>query len=174
MPATGNARLWQAACAVGLHLRAMLQQILMGAALVGATVVIQARFVLVGLRAPESCGTAERRFAHHHATLIIVLFVLFMFLAIIIDVWLWATVYLVLGAIASFEEALYFSPTSFTTLGYGDVVLTPEWRLRSFPEILQNGCARDSRSPLSDEFPERRHVHQLNFALLRFQQPVTL
>ena len=93
----------------------MLQQILRGAALVGATVVIQAGFMLFGLRALESLRTGERRFAHHHATLIIVLFVLFMFLAIIIDVWLWAMVDQVLGAIPSFEEALYFSTTSFTT-----------------------------------------------------------
>lgn len=112
-----------------LHLRTMLQQMLMGAALVGATVVIQAGFMLFGLRALESLRTEERRFAHHHATLIIVLFVLYMFLAIIADVWLWAIVFLFLGALPSLEAALYFSTTSFTTLGYGDVVLTPEWRL---------------------------------------------
>jgi hypothetical protein len=107
----------------------MLHQILMGAGLVGATVVIQAGFMPVGLRALESLRTKERRFAHHHATLIIVLFVMFMFLAMIIDVWLWAAVYLVIGAIDTLEEALYFFTTTFTTIGYGDVVLGREWRL---------------------------------------------
>jgi voltage-gated potassium channel Kch len=29
------------------------------------------------------------------------------------------------------EEALYFSTVTFTTLGYGDVVLSPDWRLLS-------------------------------------------
>lgn len=109
----------------------MLQQILIGAVLVAATAVIQAGFMLGGLRALERLRTAERTFTHHHATLIIVSFVLFMFLGVVIDVWVWATVYWTIGAIASFEEALYFSTTSFTTIGYGDVVLTHHWRLLS-------------------------------------------
>ena len=52
-----------------------------------------------------------------------------MFLAIVIDVWIWAALYWAVGATRSFEEALYFSTTSFTTIGYGDVVLSREWRL---------------------------------------------
>ena len=96
-----------------------------------ATAVIQAGFMLAGLRALEWLRTAERRFSHHHATLIIVSFVLFMFLGIVIDVWIWAGVYVALQAISSLEEALYFSTTSFTTIGYGDIVLTREWRLLS-------------------------------------------
>jgi len=31
--------------------------------------------------------------------------------------------------LADFESALYFATTSFTTLGYGDVVLDRHWRL---------------------------------------------
>jgi hypothetical protein len=82
---------------------------LMGAGLIGASVVIQAAFMLAGLRALERLRTKEREFEHHHATLIIVLFVLFMFLAVVIDVWMWAAVYLAVGAVSSFEAALYFS-----------------------------------------------------------------
>lgn len=109
----------------------MLNQILIGAALLGATAVVQAVFMLAGLRALEKLRTSERDFEHHHATLIIVSFVLFMFLAVVIDVWLWAAVYYFLGAITTIEEALYFSTASFTTIGYGDVVLGREWRLLS-------------------------------------------
>lgn len=107
----------------------MLNQIVMGAGLLGASVIVQAVFMLVGLRALERLRTHEREFEHHHATLIIVLFVLYMFLAVIIDVWLWAAVYVITGAIPSIEEALYFSTASFTTVGYGDIVLSHEWRL---------------------------------------------
>jgi len=107
----------------------MLHQMLMGAGLIGASVVIQAAFMLAGLRALERLRTKEREFEHHHATLIIVLFVLFMFLAVVIDVWMWATVYLAVGAVPSFEAALYFSTATFTTVGYGDIVLSHEWRL---------------------------------------------
>jgi voltage-gated potassium channel Kch len=33
------------------------------------------------------------------------------------------------GAISEVETALYFSTVTFTTLGYGDVVLDQRWRL---------------------------------------------
>jgi hypothetical protein len=46
-----------------------------------------------------------------------------------IEIWSYSVVYLVIGALPDFETALYFSTTSFTTLGYGDVVLDHRWRL---------------------------------------------
>jgi hypothetical protein len=107
----------------------MLHQMLLGTGLIGATVVVQAAFMLAGLRVLEHLRTHERAFRHHHATLIIVGFVLFMFIAVVLDVWMWAGVYLSIGAISSLEEALYFSTTTFTTIGYGDIVLSPAWRL---------------------------------------------
>ncbi|SIS64767.1 ion channel [Phaeovulum vinaykumarii] len=42
-------------------------------------------------------------------------------------VWIWALAYLWLGIFPTIEEAVYFSLVSFTTLGYGDVLLPPEW-----------------------------------------------
>ena len=44
-------------------------------------------------------------------------------------VWGWALLYLGLGLFDTLEQALYFSIVSFTTVGYGDVVLEPDWRL---------------------------------------------
>ena len=43
----------------------------------------------------------------------------------------WAGVYLWIGALDDFGEALYFSLVTFTTLGYGDVTLGPTWRVLS-------------------------------------------
>jgi hypothetical protein len=59
------------------------------------------------------------------------LFTLWMFIAICIEVWLWALVYLYNPAIIELPDlqtAFYFSMVTFTSLGYGDVVLTGEWR----------------------------------------------
>jgi hypothetical protein len=46
-----------------------------------------------------------------------------------IEVWLYGGLYFALGAFRDFETAVYFSTTSFTTIGYGDVVLGERWRL---------------------------------------------
>ena len=52
-----------------------------------------------------------------------------MFLVSVLDAVIWAYVYLRVGAIEQLETALYFSMVTFTTLGYGDVTLSPDWRL---------------------------------------------
>ncbi len=48
-----------------------------------------------------------------------------------VNVWLWAIAFLLLGIFHELEEALYFSLVSFTTLGFGDIILPDEWRLLS-------------------------------------------
>ena len=42
---------------------------------------------------------------------------------------MWAVAYVLVGAIPSFEPAMYFSTVTFTTLGYGDLVIGDRWRL---------------------------------------------
>jgi len=41
----------------------------------------------------------------------------------------WALFYVLVGALPDLETAVYFSLTSYTTVGYGDVVLPEGWRL---------------------------------------------
>lgn len=48
-----------------------------------------------------------------------------------IEIWSYAFVYILVGALSEFEPALYFSTVSFTTLGFGDIVLNHEWRILS-------------------------------------------
>lgn len=45
------------------------------------------------------------------------------------EAWFWAYIYLALGEFTSIHDALYFSVATSTTLGYGDVVLSGQWRL---------------------------------------------
>ncbi|MGD9966203.1 MAG: ion channel [Hyphomonadaceae bacterium] len=46
------------------------------------------------------------------------------------QVWTYAVLYeVVLGQFETFEQALYFSTVSFSTLGFGDLTLGVDWRL---------------------------------------------
>lgn len=46
-------------------------------------------------------------------------------------VWVWALAYRGVGAFGTLEEAVYFSLVSYTTLGFGDVLMPHGWRLLS-------------------------------------------
>ncbi|MBX2805362.1 MAG: potassium channel family protein [Hyphomicrobiales bacterium] len=56
---------------------------------------------------------------------------LWLLAAISISVWLWAVCLLALGAFSEFETSMYFALVSFTTLGFGDIILEKEWRILS-------------------------------------------
>jgi len=67
-------------------------------------------------------------------SLVVGAMVFIMFVATLIEASIWALTYLLLGAISEIEEALYFSTVTYTTLGYGDVVLGEQWRMLSSVE----------------------------------------
>jgi hypothetical protein len=46
-----------------------------------------------------------------------------------IEIWIFAALYLLLGAFHQFEVALYFSTVSYSSIGYGDVLLPRSWRI---------------------------------------------
>jgi hypothetical protein len=48
----------------------------------------------------------------------------------------WALLYVWHDAIGDLPSALYFSAVTYTTTGYGDIVLPPEWRLVGGVEAL--------------------------------------
>ena len=69
-----------------------------------------------------------RRFAN---TGVITVAVLYVLLVQTVCVWVWAIAFMVAGAFDSFEPALYFALVSFTTVGFGDIVLPAGWRIMS-------------------------------------------
>jgi len=105
----------------------ILTQLLIGLAAIAVTVVIQAGFMVTiagwgrnrRLRAEKGLEKAG----------IVTGVVLWFFLSICAQCWAWAMLFLFLGALETFEEALYFTTVTFTTLGYGDIVLREDWRL---------------------------------------------
>lgn len=44
-------------------------------------------------------------------------------------IWVWAFAFWGIGAFPTLEESLYFAMVSYTTLGFGDILLPREWRL---------------------------------------------
>lgn len=75
----------------------------------------------------------QTRFATQQARLdqlVILLGVGFgMFALHAIEIWAYAGLYWALTGWPAFEQALYFSTATYTTLGYGDVTLPQAWRV---------------------------------------------
>jgi hypothetical protein len=47
-----------------------------------------------------------------------------------VEIWMWATLYLFgLKAFPHFEAALYFSTVTYASVGYGDLLMPPQWRI---------------------------------------------
>ena len=110
----------------------MILNLLLSTFMVMATVIIHFAGLLALLRL---LGSRGERFRARESTLgqgaLIVAVVLGLFAIHTIEIWLYAVLYIAIGAVEDFETALYFSTTSFSSIGYGDIVLEHEWRLVS-------------------------------------------
>ena len=110
----------------------MLNEIAVGLVMVVLTTMIHAAFMVGGMKA---AGWRRAHFGRagndtEKAVLVSALTV-WMFLAIVIEAWLWAMLYLfhpLMTMLPDLQTSFYFSMVTFTTLGYGDVVLTGHWR----------------------------------------------
>ncbi len=68
-------------------------------------------------------------------------FTLSMVLALIalhgVEIWIFAAIYFAVGAVPGFEDALYFSTISYSTVGFNDTHISADWRLLgAFESIL--------------------------------------
>ena len=54
----------------------------------------------------------------------------------LVEITMWALLYVRKAAMADLPSALYFSAVTYTTTGYGDLVLPPDWRLVGAIEAL--------------------------------------
>jgi len=110
----------------------MLPQILIGSGLLVITTIIHAGGMSLGLRWLARAYSNPRLSASFVGrSLMIAVLILIMFAVTLAEVIVWAGTYLMLGANSDLEEALYFSTVTYTTLGYGDLVLESHWRLLS-------------------------------------------
>ena len=108
----------------------MLADIWLGTGMISANVLIHTIGLMLLTRV---MGMLQRwlRLGRHGfgQTVLMVGTVLGLFAVHTVEIWLWALLYVALGAFGRIDDALYFSTTTFSTVGYGDLVLQPAWRL---------------------------------------------
>lgn len=61
--------------------------------------------------------------------LIVALAASFLLMAHLIEIAVWAVLFVICGEFSGLGTAYYHSAVNFTTLGYGDLIMTPSWRL---------------------------------------------
>jgi ion channel len=59
----------------------------------------------------------------------VALIILISLVAHLIEIALWAAVFMICGEFHDFGTAYYHSAVNYTTLGYGDLIMSPKWRL---------------------------------------------
>ena len=106
-------------------------QSLIGALMVGFTMIVQAGFVAAAFAVDDRVIPSRFRKSRVGGTLLLASATIWMLLALTAAAWLWAGLFMALGAFQALEPALYFATVSLTTLGFGDVILSQEVRLLS-------------------------------------------
>lgn len=109
----------------------MLIQLALATAMVVATVLIHGAGITAlvrGLRI-ETGSTLE----HHHFSIkravVILIIVLALFTLHGIEIWLYAAIYLLIGAVQTLEAAVYFSTITYASIGFSDSEIVQPWRL---------------------------------------------
>jgi hypothetical protein len=112
----------------------MLSQLLIAWGLMAACVVIHAIGLTAELRWLRRHASAVQRF--WPATWRFIRVAGWIVLLHLTEITVWALFYVWRDAMPDMPSALYFSAVTYTTTGYGDVVLPQEWRLLGAIEAL--------------------------------------
>lgn len=102
--------------------------------LAGLMVVVTVMIHFGGLLALLSLLRYQAHDIKAHKTLVgqfalVIVVVLFIFIIHAAEIWAYALSFVAIGAVPYFSDALYFSTVTFASLGYGDIVLSDDWRL---------------------------------------------
>ena len=108
----------------------MIQQLLFALVLTSATVAIHAiGTVYIVIPAARVWGQKSASDTRPRAIWVLTRLVSFLLVLHLVEMAIWAAAFTALGILPDFETALYYSLTSYTTVGYGDVLAPGPWRL---------------------------------------------
>jgi len=111
----------------------MLTNLIGACALMAVCVTIHAAGVTWALRRLRQRRISPRFWASVRLFIVVAVWMVLLHLA---EAFVWAAMYTWDGAVPNLPTALYFSVVTYTTTGYGDVVLPVEWRLHGAVEAL--------------------------------------
>ncbi len=115
----------------------MLFDIMITIFLVALTTTIHAGFMLVAVHKVYPPSKTLRKGIQLTRLFRLVGIIFLMFSASLVEVLVWAVTYMAVNATQGLEKAFYFSMVTFTTLGYGDILLSERWRfLASFEAAI--------------------------------------
>lgn len=106
------------------------QQILWGSLFLGLCLILHTLFL--ALCTDWLAKLANRLKGWHTSILVTSLILLSLWVIVFahtVQVWIWAAVWINYGVLSDWNEAIYFSLVTYTTLGYGDIVLGPNFRV---------------------------------------------
>lgn len=112
----------------------MLTAVLTGLIIITINVFVQAFSTVYFFRifVPQYKRQMDKTPSIHPTLWMLVYLVLFLTLLHASQCTLWAVAYYFnpyITDLSSFEQAIYFSLITFTTIGYGDVIINSEWRI---------------------------------------------
>lgn len=101
-------------------------------ALVAVTVLIHAAAMVLVLRHfVQSIPPAGEHVSFHRSVVFLFYIVCMILAAHLVEMVVWGLAFHVIGIFPSSFTAYYFAIETYTTLGYGDVLLPDDWRLTS-------------------------------------------
>lgn len=110
----------------------LILMLLTGGFMIGLTVVINALALDFIISRAKYAEAILRRFTFYFwRPLMAGTIVVSVFAVQVVHIWMWAALYLILGCepLKNISDALYFATVTYTTLGYGDIVLEPRFRM---------------------------------------------
>jgi hypothetical protein len=112
------------------HQIAILLPILTGSLAILCTILVHALALMASLklfRRDRKLGLAGAGFLPDLG--LVVLTISFALIAHLAEIALWAALFVMFGEFQSLAIAYYHSAVNYTTLGYGDLIMSPSWKL---------------------------------------------